>query len=179
MLSRPRQHLGEHSMQSTVLIGNCQIRAMHNLYVRFVSAAREQRVTFIESYEDLSDSDRNAIQSADVIVEQVQDFKPKADVAGIETFATRIMVPLINCGFLWPFAGQQRLDNPVRPYLESGPYGGEAGDAWLNRMIRSGVDPQNAGDRYMKADNKATLKPDCLFENVIHKQPQRDGMTRV
>ena len=122
-------------MQSTALIGNCQIRALHNLYVRFVGAAREQRVTFIESYEDLSDSDRNAIQSADVIVEQVQDFKPKADVAGIETFATRIMVPLINCGFLWPFAGQQRLDNPVRPYLESGPYGGEAGDAWLNRMI--------------------------------------------
>src|SRR5215468_3088721 len=100
-------------MQSTVLIGNCQIRSLYNLYVRFVGAARQQRVTFIESYEDLSEADRNAIQSADVIVEQVQDFKPKAGVAGIDISAIRIMVPLVNCGFLWPFAGQQRVDNPI------------------------------------------------------------------
>jgi hypothetical protein len=102
-------------MQSIVLIGNCQIRALHNLYVRFVGAAARQRLTFIESYEDISEQDRIAIANADLIVQQVQDFKPRADIAGIETLAERVLVPVVNCGFLWPFAGQPHPDNPSRP----------------------------------------------------------------
>src|SRR5262249_34503063 len=136
-------------MQSIVLIGNCQIRALYHLYLRFVGAARHQRVTFVESYEDLSQADRDAIQFADLIVQQVQDFQPKADIAGIETSAQRIYVPVVNCGFLWPFAGQPHPQNPSRPYLETGPFGAEASDAWLNRMIKAGLDPETAVSRYL------------------------------
>ena len=51
-------------MRSIVLIGNCQVRALHNLYVRFVGGAARQRLTFIESYEDISEQGRIAISTA-------------------------------------------------------------------------------------------------------------------
>ena len=164
-------------MQSIVLIGNCQIRALYNLYLRFAGAALRQRLTFIESYEHLTDADRNAIQLADLIVEQVQDFRPKADIAGIETFAERIMVPVVSCNFLWPFAGQPHPQNPQRAYLESGAYGAESSDAWLNRMIKNGTDPETAVDRYLQLDINATMNLDRLYEIGIDKQRQRDEMT--
>lgn len=129
-------------MHSLVLIGNCQIRALYHLYNRFVGEARGQRVTLIASYEDIAAADREAIQTADVLVEQVVNFKPKADIAGIETSAERVLVPVVNGGFLWPFAGQPHPNNPSRPYLETGPYGAESSDAWLNRMVKTGVDPE-------------------------------------
>jgi len=161
-------------MQSIVLIGNCQIRALHNLYLRFVGAATRQRLTFIESYEDISEKDRIAISAADLIIEQVQNFKPKADIAGIETLAERVLVPVVNCGFLWPFAGQPHPDNPSRSYLETGPYGAESSDAWLNRMIKRGIDPETAVDRYLALDVNSTINLDRLYEISIEKQRERD-----
>jgi len=131
-------------MRSIVLIGNCQIRALYNLYTRFVGEAIHQRLIFIAAYEDITEANRFAIQAADMVVEQVLDFKPKADIAQIDTSAERVWVPVINCGFLWPFAGQPHPNNPSRPYLETGPYGAESSDAWLNRMIKTRVDPETA-----------------------------------
>src|SRR5437763_7008650 len=164
-------------MKSIVLIGNCQIRALYNLYNRFVGEAARQRVTFIASYEDIAESDRDLIETADVVVEQVLDFKPKADVAGIETSAERVLVPLVNGGFLWPFAGQPHPNNPSRPYLETGPYGAESSDAWLNRMIKTRVDPETAVERYLQLDVNATVNLDRLYEIGLDKQRQRDRLT--
>ena len=164
-------------MHSIVLIGNCQIRALYNLYNRFVGAAARQRVIFIASYEDITESDRIAIRAADVVVEQVLDFKPKADIAGVETLAERVFVPMVNCGFLWPFAGQPHPNNPSRPYLETGPYGAESSDAWLNRMIKTGVDPETAVERYLQLDLNATVNLDRLCEITLDKQRQRDEAT--
>jgi len=67
-------------MHSIVLIGNCQIRALYNLYNRFVAGAARQRVSFIPSYEAITEADRAAIETADVLVEQVLDFKPKSHI---------------------------------------------------------------------------------------------------
>jgi polysaccharide biosynthesis acetyltransferase WcbI-like protein len=164
-------------MHSIVLIGNCQIRALYNLYNRFVAGAARQRVNFIASYEDITESDRAAIESADVVVEQVLDFKPKADIAGMATSAERVLVPLVNSGFLWPFAGQPHPSNPSRPYLETGPYGAEMSDAWLNRMIKTGVDPETAVERYMQLDINATVNLDRLYEIGLDKQRRRDELT--
>ena len=102
-------------MRFIVLIGNCQVRALFNLYRRFAATAARQRLTYIESYEKISEDDRIAIANADLIVQQVQDFEPKADIAGIETLAERVLVPVVNCGFLWPFAGQPHPENPSHP----------------------------------------------------------------
>src|SRR6202040_758312 len=116
-----------------------------------------QRLTFIESYEDIAEQDRIAIANADLVIEQVQNFKPKADIAGVGTLAEPVLVPVANCGFLWPFAGQPHPNNPSRSYLETGPYGAELSDAWLNRMIKRGVDPETAVDRYLALDVNSTM----------------------
>lgn len=80
-----------------VMIGNCQVQALQDLYSRFSKRSRDQSVIYIRSYEDILQSDHNLIEAADVIVEQVQDFRPKADIAGISTEAKRIGVPVVNC----------------------------------------------------------------------------------
>ena len=117
-------------MQRIVLIGNCQVQALYNLYLRYAAKSRSEHLTYIRAYEDITKEGGAAIAEADVIVEQVLDFKPKADIAGIETKAERIGVPVVNCGFLWPFAGQPHPNNPSPPYMESGPYA-------RNRAMRS------------------------------------------
>ena len=164
-------------MQSIVLIGNCQIRALYNLYKRFVGDAFRQRLVFIASYEDIAEADRVAIETADVVVEQVLDFKPKADIAGVRTSAERVLVPMVNCGFLWPFAGQPHPNNPSRPYLETGPYGAESSDAFLNRMIKQGVAAEEAVERYLALDVYATVQLDRLHEIVLDKQRKRDEVS--
>src|SRR4029077_14643842 len=68
-------------------------------------------------------------------------------------------------------------NNPSRSYLETGPYGAESSDAWLNRMIKSGIDPETAVDRYLALDINATINLDRLYEISIDKQRQRDEIT--
>jgi tetratricopeptide (TPR) repeat protein len=164
-------------MERVVLIGNCQVQAITNLYKRFASKSAGQILTYIRSYEDISEEGRQAIESADILVEHVQDFAPKANVGGVATRADRIGVPVVNCGFLWPFARQPHPNNPHPPYLEGGPYGAEASDAFLNSLIKKGVDPDEAVKQYLNLDVNGVAKLDRLFEILIENQTRRDTLT--
>ena len=149
-------------MQSIVLIGNCQLGALRDLYLRFSEASARQRLTFIASYENLSEEDRIAIAQADLIIQQVQDFQPKADIAGIESLAERVLVPVVSCNFLWPFAGPTHPNAPILPYSPFSPYPAEVSDGWLNRMIKTGVDPETAVDCYVELDINSMVNLDRL-----------------
>lgn len=164
-------------MRSVVFIGNCQIQSIYHLYLRFASQCADERLHYIKSYESIEAADRVAIEQADVIIEQVQDFQPKADVAGIATQATKIGVPVVHCGFLWPFAGQPHPRNPSLPYLEGGPYGSESSDGFLNRLIKKGTDAEGAVKTYLELDINKTVNLDRLLEVVIEKQQMRDDLT--
>ena len=164
-------------MQRVIMIGNCQIQSLYGLYLRFAETSAGQNITYIRSYEDISADARLAIQQADIVIEQVQDFKPTADIAGISTNAKRIPVPLVNAGFLWPFAGQPHPNNPTRSFCEGGPYGAESSDSYLNRMIKKGVEPEPAVEQYAELDINAMMNLDRLYEMVIDKQRQRDEAT--
>ena len=164
-------------MERVVLIGNCQIQSMTHLYKRFVSKSFDQKLTYIRSYEEINDEDRRAIEAADIIVEHVQDFLPKADIAGIATKAERIGVPVVNCGFLWPFAGQPHPHNPKPAFFDGGPYGSEASDAYLNRLIKKGVAPEAAVEEYLKLDVNKLVNLDRLCEITLEKQANRDELT--
>jgi Flp pilus assembly protein TadD len=162
---------------SIVFVGNCQARLLFSLYKQFSPAAPRQRIAAVMSYVNLSEPDRAAIQNADLIVQQVQNFASKVDWGGVQTNATRILLPVVHCGFLWPFAGQAHPNNPSPAYFEGGPYGAEASDAWLNRMIKKAVDPETAVAQYLELDVNAVVNLDRLYEVTIQKQRERDKLT--
>ena len=162
-------------MKRIAMIGNCQIEAMAGLYQRFVSTKTGDVVDYIRSYEDLSDNDRTAMQQADVIVEQLFDLKQKVDIADVAASTPRVYVPFVTAGFLWPFAGSPHPSNPSRPDLLAGPYGAEASDSYLNRLILAGADPDDAVDQYLRLDVATHMNLDRLYELVIDRQRSRDA----
>jgi tetratricopeptide (TPR) repeat protein len=157
-----------------VMIGNCQIEAMLGLYSRFAKKSFEQDILYVRSYETISAEHHRALETADIIVEQLQDFRPKGDIAGIKVKAERIAVPVVHGGFLWPFAGQPHPKNPSRPFREAGPYGSEMSDAYLNRLIKADTPPAEAVRKYTDLDVNATVSLDRLLEISLEKQRARD-----
>ena len=164
-------------MVSLVFVGNCQIQAMHGLYTRFCEAAAARDIHYIRSYDSLSDADRTCIVHADILVEQVQEFKPQAEIASIHTHADRIAVPLVHCGFYWPFAGQPHPNNPILPHMATGPYGAEMSDGFLNRHIKRGTPAEAAVAEYLALDVNQVVMLDRLREVVLEKQAMRDAAT--
>lgn len=157
-----------------VLIGNCQMQAMAGLYRRFVAGRSGDVVEHVPSYQDLTDQHRDAIQRADIVVEQLFDLKPQADTQALSTTTPRIFIPMVTAAFLWPFAGSPHPRNTACPFLAGGPYGGEAADSYLNRLIMSGVDPEEAVETYRNLDVNSRVNLNRLFEIVMDRQRSRD-----
>jgi tetratricopeptide (TPR) repeat protein len=158
-----------------VMIGNCQIQAMLGLYTRFAEKSFGQDILYVRSYETISAEHHRALETADVIVEQLQDFRPKGDIAGITVKAERIAVPVVHGGFLWPFAGQPHPNNPSPSFREAGPYGSEMSDAYLNRLVKANTPPDEAVRKYSALDVNATVSLDRLLEISLEKQRSRDS----
>jgi hypothetical protein len=161
-------------MRRVVFVGNRQIEVLARLYRQFGDGERSGRAIYIAAHRQPSDDDWEALATADVIVEQLQDFKPKIDLSGLSGSAERIAVPLAIGGFLWPFAGQAHPGNPSLPYL---PYPAEWGDAYLNRMISRGADPQATVAAYLALDVNDLVDLDRLYQRTLEKQRQRDAAT--
>jgi tetratricopeptide (TPR) repeat protein len=157
-----------------VLIGNCQMQAMAGLYKRFVAGRTGDIVEHVPSYQDLTAEHRNAIQQADVVVEQLFDLKPQVDTDTLSTTTPRLFIPMVTAAFLWPFAGSPHPKNAFYPYLTGGPYGGEASDSYLNRLIMAGTDPEEAVETYANLEVNSRVNLDRLFEIVMDRQRSRD-----
>lgn len=161
-------------MRRIVLIGNCQISAMASLYRRFVAVRTGDVLDYIPSYENLDEDARQRIRQADVVVEQLLDLKPKADLDGLIGGTPKVLIPMVTAAFLWPFAGQEHPRNDRRPFLPTGPYGGEAGDSYLNRLIQKGLSPEEGARDYMALDVGKRVNLDRLYELVMDRQQARD-----
>ena len=172
----PRRPAPARTPRRVVLVGNCQMQAMTQLYKRFVAPRTGDQLTYIQSYQELSAESRTAIEQADLFVEQLFDLKQEADFAGISTSAERLFIPMVTGGFLWPFAGQAHPKNAGVPFLPGGPYGGEASDSYLNRLIAAGVEPEEAVETYTNLDVRKRMNLDRLFELVMDRQRSRDEL---
>jgi tetratricopeptide (TPR) repeat protein len=157
-----------------VVIGNCQMQAMAGLYKRFVAGRSRDVIEHVPSYSDLTDAHRAAIQQADLVVEQLFDLKPQADTEAVPTTTPRIFIPMVTAAFLWPFAGSPHPKNTFHPFLTGGPYGGEASDSYLNRLILAGAEPEQAVDTYANLDVNSRVNLNRLFEIVMDRQRSRD-----
>jgi tetratricopeptide (TPR) repeat protein len=157
-----------------VLIGNCQMQAMTQLYKRFVAGRTGDILHHVQSYQDLTPEGLAAIEQADVVVEQLFDVKPQADTSAVTTSTPRLFIPMVTAAFLWPFASRPHPKNRDYPFLQGGPYGGEASDSYLNRLILAGTDPEEAVEAYANLDVKGRVNLDRLYELVMDRQRSRD-----
>ena len=156
-----------------VLVGNCQVNAMASLYKRFVTPRTGDTIEAVASYQDLTDDGLRLIEEADLLVEQILDMAPRANVPS--SAAHRLFIPAVSAAFLWPFAGQQHPRNVAPAFLPVGPYGGEAGDSYLNRLIAAGADPDEAAETYLNLDVTSRINLDRLYELVMDRQRSRDS----
>ena len=161
-------------MSMIVFIGNCQTRAISQLYETFVASSRGETVRYVESYQDLTDAARAALRDASILVEQVVDVEPKALAEGVSPAARRLPCPLVACGFLWPFAGEPRQGNAPLPYLIGGPFPGELSDRFLNRLIHEERSPEYGLEAYLEAD--VTRNIDRMYELYMDRQQRRDEL---
>jgi tetratricopeptide (TPR) repeat protein len=161
-------------MRRIVFIGNCQLLSLSQLYRRFADRAGDEQITYLPSYEDLTQDRITTITDADVIVEQRMDVAPKAEIGGIATTAERHFVPLLAGGFLWPFAGQPHPRNESHWFLPSGPFDGEMSDSYLNRLIEQGVPSEEAVKQYLALDVNRVRNLDRFFEIIVDRQRSRD-----
>jgi Flp pilus assembly protein TadD len=160
-----------------VFIGNCQLAVMAALYQRYVAGGFGDILKVVASYEDLTPEAAAAIEQADLVIEQLLDLSAQADTAGLAATAPRIFVPVVTAAFLWPFTGQAHPSNTPYPFMPIGPYPGEAGDSYLNRLILANTDPAEAVTAYEALDVKSRVNLDRLYELVMDRQRSRDAAT--
>ena len=164
-------------MRRIVFAGNCQLVPLHNAYEKHIAPETNDRSTYIDSMDELSDASRRAIEEADVLVEQLFDFT-EAGLADIPSAAKRYSIPLVTANFLWPFAREPHLSNvPLAGTMENGPYPAELGDSYLNQMIRTGVGTDQAIEQYLNLDMNSVVNLDRLYDFVIKRQRRRDEAT--
>jgi tetratricopeptide (TPR) repeat protein len=105
----------------------------------------------------------------------VLDFAPR--IGDLDTAATVHLVPHVTAAFLWPCSGRPHPKNQPHRYSDaSGPYNGELGDSYLDRLILDGVPPDEAVARFMEADIAGLRNAERMQEIVLEKQRSRDAM---
>ena len=161
-------------MRRVVFVGNCQVEALGQLYSRF-AGRDDERVDYVPGYEDLTPERAATLEAADLIVEQRMDVAPRAELDGIRAEAERLFVPLLGGGFVWPFAGAPHPRNESLWFLHGGPYDGEIGDSWLNRVLERGEAPEDAAAAYLALDVNSVRNLDRLREIVMDRQRARDA----
>ncbi len=147
------------------------------LYRLFSEDTISSVISYLPSYEHLTEQGRASLAKADILIEQVLDLAPAIDLKGVAAGARRHFVPLVAAGFLWPFAGPAHPKNAPTSFLPSGPYGNEVGDSYLNRLVLAGTDPADAFVRYSSLDVRKIVNLDRLFEIWIDRQRSRDEIS--
>jgi hypothetical protein len=156
-----------------VFVGNCQIGMLADVYRRLVATETGDEVSYVPAYENATQKQRCLIATADVLVRQVLEFVPR--IGELDTGATIHSVPNVTAAFLWPHAGSAHPRNAPAPLLDaSGPYPGEIGDSFLNRMLAQNTPADAAVARYLDMDVPRVRNVDRLMELILDRQRARD-----
>lgn len=156
-----------------VFVGNCQLAMLTNVYRRLVATETGDEVSYVPAYENATREQRCLIATADMLVRQVLEFVPR--IGELDTGATIQLVPNITAAFLWPHAGSPHPRNAPAPLLDAnGPYPGEIGDSFLNRMLAQNTPADAAVARYLDMNVAKARNVDRLMEIVLDRQRARD-----
>jgi len=160
-----------------VFVGNCQLDALRNLYDRFVGGATNDVTSFLPSWTEIDHSGVATLAGADLIVNQLQSFSGELELPEPVARIPRVAVPLVSASFLWPFGGAAHPSNADSPFLKGGPYPGELGDGFLNRLIRGAVPAEQALEQYRQHDLGGSAALDRRYELLMDQQRMRDEAT--
>ena len=164
-------------MRRILFLGGGLARSLCSVYTHVIApisgnVAEYRRLPF-----RITDDERQAIESADLVVAQIGSVQIRDAVVEIATPARCHLFPTVAAQFLWPFGGQPHPKNRPLWHLADGPYPAAMGDGFLNRMIDRGVDPEAAAQRYLDLDINALVDLDQMLEISIAKQRERDQAT--
>lgn len=148
---------------------------MLRLYRRYVQPYSGAEISHIQSYGPRSEeATRRSLLSADMVALQVQDFGGKADKIVFPEGLPVHRFPVVAGNFLWPFTGRERPGNQPMFGLGAGPFPGQMGDSYLNRLILAGRDIQLAASEYTALDVSTVVDLDRMFQIVMSKQRRLD-----
>ncbi len=156
-----------------VFVGNCQVEHLGLLFRRVISPTTGDRASCVPSYRDATSEDLQRIAEADIVVQQVHNWLPA--IGEISTKARIVFVPHATGAFLWPYGGEAHPCDSKLAAGELSPYPNELGDAFLNRLIRQNVAPEEALRAYLAAD--VAKRAERLFELHLEQQRERDRLS--
>ncbi len=159
--------------RTILFLGNCQAASLAELYADHIAPGNGDAVGFVASTSPISEADLAKILAADVIVEQVFDFKQYIAASDLDLSAHVIRFPTVSCAFLWPFTGGTAPAKAVALWPEGSYFGPDLNDRFLNKMIDDGTDPDIGVARYLDLDADA-MSLDKRYDFVVRRQRRRD-----
>jgi len=162
-------------VSSVVFLGNCQAQAVSHAYSRFVAPARGDRVDYVPSYRETTPEQKQLVAEADIVVELLMDFEQPSGLDNSQLRGKRYFIPLVSGGWLWPNHGTPHPHSQAKRFHVGQMI--DCADAFLNKMIIEGVQPEKAADRYMELRPSDFRGLDRRYEIMMEKQRQRDDAT--
>lgn len=166
-------------MRSVLFFGNCQAEVLADIYRDHFAAELGDQVDFVPSIKGKPELHRDRIEQADIIVEQIFDFKPRIVPGDFRTKAHVVQFPCVSGAFLWPFMGKAHPRNSESYFLPDGPYPEEMSDQFLNDAIERGVSPAAAAKAYLDLDIVAARRLDERYRIVLRRQRQLDARAQA
>lgn len=150
------------------------MEVIRNLYDKFVGGITGDETHFLPSWTEVDDSGANRLRTADLLVNQIQSFSQELELPPEIAAVPRVPVPLVSASFLWPFGGAAHPANTDSPFLKGGPFPGELGDGFLNRLIKEAVPADRALEHYRQHDLGGPAALNRRYELIIEQQRSRD-----
>jgi hypothetical protein len=162
------------SDRKIVFLADCQAVALMRVYRDFVVPLTGDIVRCVAPGR-ASKADLESIAEADAVVSQIFNVEQNITTAHMRTGALKVEFPAIFVGFLWPFSGQAAhvRNTPTSCFVE-GPYPSQLADTFLNKLIREGVEADDALQRYLDLDIVRVAHLDRLLELHLGAQAMRD-----
>lgn len=164
-------------MRQILFFGDSFVRSLCSAYNQIISPITGDTATWRRLIFRPTDSDRQAIEAADRIVVQINSAQTGDAMVEIAGRDRCHLFPKVAAPFLWPFGGQAHPANRPLPHLPYGHYPAALGDAFLNRMIDAGIDPEAAARRYLELDVNLVVDLDRMLEMGIAQQRERDQVS--
>jgi hypothetical protein len=142
---------------------NCQGQALAGLLARHPGLQGAEFV-FLRAW--LGDEPTAEQLSRCQLLIRQNSFALPAFAQRLPAAARQIVVPLLACSVLWPFA----FDKPDEPAGWRFPYG----DRYLIGQLRQGRSPQQAADDYLALDVAARVRLDRLLAMEVQRWQQDD-----
>lgn len=157
-------------MATIVFIGNCQLEGVSGVYRKFVASRTGETVHYVPSYAQLTGEAHDRLTTADVVVIQLQDLQPTAELPALRLPGRQVLIPTVTAHFLWPYNKMETHPQAI----ENSHFARDLSDHYLNQAILRGEDPELTVQRYLDLDIAKRINLQRLFELIIDRQLSRD-----